>query len=86
LWNASILRPGAHLIHLASSRGIQIIPVPGPSSLTAAISVLDFKLEKFVLAAFYIAQHRASARAHRAKITQDARNPHGHPVIECALA
>lgn len=44
--------PGAHLIHLASSRGIQIIPVPGPSSLTAAISVLDFKLEKFVFGGF----------------------------------
>jgi len=44
--------PGAHLINKASRSGIQIIPIPGPSSLTAAISVLGFKLEKFVFGGF----------------------------------
>ena len=44
--------PGAYLIEKASGSGIQIVPIPGPSSLMAAISVLDFKLEKFVFGGF----------------------------------
>ncbi len=34
--------PGAVLVRLAHERGIQIIPVPGPSALSAAISVAGF--------------------------------------------
>jgi 16S rRNA (cytidine1402-2'-O)-methyltransferase len=40
--------PGSFLIQQAVEMGIQVVPVPGPSSLMAALSVLDFKLEKFV--------------------------------------
>jgi 16S rRNA (cytidine1402-2'-O)-methyltransferase len=32
--------------------GIPVVPVPGPSSLMAALSVLDFKPEKFIFAGF----------------------------------
>jgi 16S rRNA (cytidine1402-2'-O)-methyltransferase len=32
--------------------GIDVIPIPGPSSLMAALSVLDFKLERFYFAGF----------------------------------
>lgn len=44
--------PGSYLIRLAAGAGIRVVPVPGPSSLMAALSILDFKLEKFLFAGF----------------------------------
>lgn len=44
--------PGHALIHQAHLSGIEIIPIPGPSSLMAILSVLDFKLEHFHFAGF----------------------------------
>lgn len=44
--------PGAYLIQEASLSGLEVVPIPGPSSLMAALSVLDFKPEKFVFGGF----------------------------------
>src|SRR5574340_1402861 len=44
--------PGAYLIQETSLNGLDVVPIPGPSSLMAALSVLDFKLEKFVYGGF----------------------------------
>jgi len=44
--------PGSFLIERAVQSGIQVVPVPGPSSLMAALSVLEFKPEKFYFAGF----------------------------------
>jgi 16S rRNA (cytidine1402-2'-O)-methyltransferase len=44
--------PGSFLIQQATEMGIPVIPVPGPSSLMAALSVLDFKPEKFIFGGF----------------------------------
>ena len=44
--------PGAYLIQLASSSGVTVSPIPGASSLMAALSVLDFKMGRFVFAGF----------------------------------
>jgi 16S rRNA (cytidine1402-2'-O)-methyltransferase len=44
--------PGAYLIQLAASSGVTVSPVPGASSLMAALSVLDFKMGRFVFAGF----------------------------------
>ncbi len=44
--------PGAILIQQAAEMGIPVVPIPGPSSLMAALSVLDFKLDKFIYAGF----------------------------------
>jgi 16S rRNA (cytidine1402-2'-O)-methyltransferase len=44
--------PGAYLIQLAASSGVKVIPVPGASSLMAALSVLDFKMDQFYFAGF----------------------------------
>lgn len=44
--------PGYLLVQQVSQSGISIIPIPGPSSLTAALSILDFKIEKFLFAGF----------------------------------
>lgn len=44
--------PGHYLIQLASSSGVKVSPIPGASSLMAALSVLDFHLERFIFAGF----------------------------------
>lgn len=44
--------PGAYLIQLASSSGVRVSPIPGASSLMAALSVLDFRMERFIFGGF----------------------------------
>ena len=44
--------PGATLIHRVVEEGIQVVPIPGPSSLMATLSVMDFKLDRFIYAGF----------------------------------
>jgi len=44
--------PGHVLINQATQMGIEVIPIPGASSLMAALSVLDFKLDRFYFAGF----------------------------------
>jgi len=44
--------PGHYLIQLAASSGVKVSPVPGASSLMAALSILDFHLEHFVFGGF----------------------------------
>lgn len=44
--------PGHTLIREISSAGFPVIPIPGPSSLMAALSILDFKMERFVFGGF----------------------------------
>jgi 16S rRNA (cytidine1402-2'-O)-methyltransferase len=44
--------PGAYLISQAVEVGIPIIPIPGVSSLMATLSILDFKLDRFIFAGF----------------------------------
>lgn len=44
--------PGASLIHQMVEMGIPVIPVPGPSSLMATLSILDVKLDRFIYAGF----------------------------------
>lgn len=44
--------PGASLIAQLAEWDVPITPIPGPSSLMAALSVLDFRLERFHFAGF----------------------------------
>lgn len=44
--------PGHVLINQATQMGIEVVPIPGASSLMAALSVLDFKLDRFYFAGF----------------------------------
>ncbi len=53
--------PGATLIHLLSEQGIPTVPIPGPSSLMATLSILDFKLDRFIYAGF-LPRDRAERR------------------------
>lgn len=45
--------PGGILIEEASKKGIEIFPVPGPSSVTAALSVSGFPADSFVFLGFF---------------------------------
>lgn len=53
--------PGATLIHHLVEQGIPVIPIPGPSSLMATLSVLDVKLDRFIYAGF-LPRDRAERR------------------------
>ena len=44
--------PGQHLLELLYQMNIPVSPVPGPASLTAALSLCDFSIEQFVFAGF----------------------------------
>jgi 16S rRNA (cytidine1402-2'-O)-methyltransferase len=44
--------PGSSLIDQVVGSGISVVPVPGPSSLMAALSVANFKIDKFVYGGF----------------------------------
>ena len=44
--------PGGKLVEAAYAEGIRIQPIPGPSALTAAISVCGFPMDDFVYAGF----------------------------------
>ncbi|OJX46132.1 MAG: 16S rRNA (cytidine(1402)-2'-O)-methyltransferase [Chloroflexi bacterium 44-23] len=44
--------PGHYLIEQAAIFGMDIIPIPGVSSLMATLSILDFHLEQFYFAGF----------------------------------
>jgi 16S rRNA (cytidine1402-2'-O)-methyltransferase len=44
--------PGAEIVSMAVNSGIRVVPIPGPSSLTAFLSILDQKLERFLFAGF----------------------------------
>ncbi len=44
--------PGQHLLALLYQAGIPISPVPGPSSLMAALSLCDFPIDRFIFAGF----------------------------------
>jgi len=48
----AISDPGLELVKFALGKGFQIIPIPGPSALSAIISVSDIDLDKFVFLGF----------------------------------
>ncbi|MHC1784669.1 MAG: 16S rRNA (cytidine(1402)-2'-O)-methyltransferase [Anaerolineaceae bacterium] len=44
--------PGHYLVRQATQSGVRVAPIPGPSSLMAALSVLDFEIKQFVFGGF----------------------------------
>lgn len=44
--------PGAHLVREARRRGFQVVPVPGPSALTAALSAIGLEGVRFLFVGF----------------------------------
>jgi 16S rRNA (cytidine1402-2'-O)-methyltransferase len=44
--------PGQHLLELLYQMNIPVSPIPGPSSLMAALSLCDFPIDRFIFAGF----------------------------------
>ena len=40
--------PGCHLVNLALSKGVPVVPIPGPAALTTAISASGFPGTNFI--------------------------------------
>lgn len=54
--------PGSKFLAEVVLAGIKTIPVPGPSSLMAALSILDLRLDKFIFAGFLPRQSELRTR------------------------
>lgn len=52
--------PGYHLVNAAIERGIQIVPIPGPTALIAALAASGLPTDRFVFEGFL--PHKASKR------------------------
>jgi 16S rRNA (cytidine1402-2'-O)-methyltransferase len=61
--------PGARLVRGAVEAGIRIIPVPGPSALTAALSASGLSVERFVFEGFLPAKR--TERRERLRLLRD---------------
>lgn len=61
--------PGYGLIRMAQDAGLRVVPVPGPSALTAALSVAGLPNDRFVFEGFL--PSRAAARRARLETLQD---------------
>jgi 16S rRNA (cytidine1402-2'-O)-methyltransferase len=59
----AISDPGALLVRRARDGGARVVPVPGPSALTAALSVAGLRTREFVFLGFLPAQAAARRRA-----------------------
>ncbi|GAB4223066.1 MAG: hypothetical protein Kow0062_22320 [Acidobacteriota bacterium] len=55
--------PGRRLVEAAHAAGIRVSPVPGPSAVTAALSVAGLPAERFVFAGFLPPRRAARRRA-----------------------
>lgn len=77
----SVSDPGAELVRQALDLGIRVIPVPGPSAVTTALSVSGIQAEEFTFVGF-LPRKRAALKAlleefsqsHRAMVAYEA--PH----------
>jgi 16S rRNA (cytidine1402-2'-O)-methyltransferase len=67
--------PGHALVRAATHAGARVSPMPGPSSLMAALSVCDFKVERFVYEGFL---PRDKAQRHQRLVELRAQQ---HPIV-----
>jgi 16S rRNA (cytidine1402-2'-O)-methyltransferase len=68
--------PGSILVHDAAAHGIKVEPVPGPSSLTAAVSVAGIRENTFIFLGF-----APSRKKQRQDILQSMRQEKKHLVF-----
>ncbi len=65
--------PGMHLVAEAACAGIEIVAVPGPSALTAALSIAGLPTDRFVFEGFLPAK-RAARRERLAALAVEPRS------------
>ena len=54
--------PGFRLVRLASEAGIEVVTVPGPSSITAALSISGLPTDRFTFEGFLPSRHTARVK------------------------
>ena len=54
--------PGFRLVRLASEAGIEVVTVPGPSSITAALSISGLPTDRFTFEGFLPSRHAARVK------------------------
>jgi len=47
-----IADPGYHLVRAALAAGVPVVPIPGPSAVTALVSIAGFATERFIFEGF----------------------------------
>ena len=75
-----IADPGYHLIRGALAAGLSVVPIPGPSAVTALVSVAGLPADRFVFEGFL--PTRPGARA--ARLVALAGEPHALVFFEAA--
>ncbi len=55
--------PGFRLVQLAHEKGVQVIPIPGPSALLAAVSVSGLPTDRFLFVGFLPSKSEARRRS-----------------------
>jgi 16S rRNA (cytidine1402-2'-O)-methyltransferase len=80
--------PGAELVRAAAAAGIEVRAVPGPSAITAALTVAGVPTERFCFEGFL----PASATQRRTRLAQLAHEPRTlvlfeapHRIVECLV-
>ena len=70
--------PGFHLLKLAHERGIRVVPIPGPSAVTAALSVCGLATDRFFFEGFLPSR----AQQRRARLETLAKSTHTIVLLE----
>ena len=67
--------PGFELVRRISSEGVRVVPIPGPSALTAALSASPLPVERFLFEGFLPARSTARRKpiARVGKLTRGCR-------------
>lgn len=73
--------PGVHLVGAARDSGVPVVPIPGPSALTAALSISGLPADRFVFEGFLptrpaARQRRLQALAHDTRTLVFFEAPH----------
>jgi 16S rRNA (cytidine1402-2'-O)-methyltransferase len=87
----AISDPGARIVHAVRAAALRVIPVPGPSSVTAALSIAGLERGPVLLVGFLPASARERARVLQWLATSDAaavlfEAPHRLRATAAALA
>jgi len=78
--------PGYRLVALAAAAGIEVVAVPGPSAVTAALSISALPTDRFVFEGFLPARPAARRKA-LARLQGESRTlvlfESSHRIVEC---
>ena len=74
--------PGHTLVHVAKSKGVKVIPVPGPSAVIAALSVSGVACGKFIFEGFLPAKKKGKRT--ECRHYQNKQIPNGDHLLAAA--